>query len=46
MRVLALILTALLLGACAGQYCADDPHGLDPPGWGSTIPEPHAPFPQ
>ena len=30
----------LLLGGC-GTYCATDMHGLDPPGWGSSIPNPH-----
>ena len=45
MRVLAIALTALMLSACAGQFCADDAHGLDPPGWDSTVPAPHGDFP-
>ena len=40
MRALLLTAAVLLLAGCGGviDRC---PNGLDPPGWGSTVPKPH-----
>jgi hypothetical protein len=40
MRTLVIAASMLFLAGC-GTYCATDMHGLDPPGWGSTVPKPH-----
>jgi hypothetical protein len=40
MRVLILALACSWLAAC-GSICWDDPHGLDAPPHGSSIPAPH-----
>ena len=40
MRTLAIAAAMLLLAGCGGVIDRD-PHGLDEPGWGSTIPKPH-----
>lgn len=40
MRTLVIAAAMLFLAGC-GTYCATDMHGLDPPGWGSTVPKPH-----
>jgi hypothetical protein len=45
MRTLILngaLAAALLLLAGCGTYCPTDMHGLDPPPWGSSIPNPHS----
>jgi hypothetical protein len=45
MRTLGLngvLAAALLLLAGCGTYCPTDMHGLDPPPWGSSIPNPHS----
>ena len=40
MRTLVIAAAMLLLAGC-GSYCPTDTHGLDEPGWGSTVPKPH-----
>jgi hypothetical protein len=40
MRTLLLAAVAAVFLSACGSYCPTDFHGLDPPPWGSSIPEP------